>query len=228
MNDDYPSLDVIIPLFNNASYIAEAIQSIIDQAYPGITIIVVDDGSTDGGEKIAANFAEVKLVKQAPKGAGAARNLGVKHAESEFLAFLDADDRWLNGSLKPRMDLLLSEPKNSMIFGGMSYFYSPELRPEEYPHKPDDEAEGYMMGTMLIRRLDFKQVGTLSEQLVVGEFIAWYGRAKAAGLTEIIYPKTVLQRRLHANNHTRKSKASNADYLQLLRSKLKAERSGTP
>ena len=96
-----PSFSVVIPLFNKAPHIRRAINSVLTQTYLPNEIIVVDDGSTDGGTDLVPynedNEAGVTLLRRAQPGAGgyAARNLGIHTARSEWIAFLDADDEWL-------------------------------------------------------------------------------------------------------------------------------------
>lgn len=90
------SVSVIIPLYNTASYIAECIESVLAQTLKGIEVIVVDDGSTDGGDKLVeqycAQYPQVKLLRQERKRQGAARNLALTYAAGEYVSFLDSDD----------------------------------------------------------------------------------------------------------------------------------------
>ena len=89
-----PLVSIIIPVYNSYKLISKTLESALDQTYKNIEIIVIDDGSTDGSEKIIDQFAsdKITLLKQNNKGAGAARNLGIKNAKGEFMQFLDADD----------------------------------------------------------------------------------------------------------------------------------------
>src|SRR5919205_4589183 len=90
-----PPIIVIIPVYNGESYVAEAIESILDQTYRPAEVIVVDDGSTDNTAEVVKRFGDVVQYHHQPnRGAGAARNRGVELSHGEFLAFLDADDLW--------------------------------------------------------------------------------------------------------------------------------------
>ena len=93
------SISVVIPLYNKAAYIGEALKSIQRQTRQPDEVIVVDDGSTDGGPAIAGEFPGVTLIRQANGGVSMARNTGVASATGGLVAFLDADDRWMHDHL---------------------------------------------------------------------------------------------------------------------------------
>lgn len=89
-----PLVSIIIPVYNSAKYLAETIQSVIDQTWQNKELIIVDDGSTDNSIAIAKqfNFTWISIITQRNSGAPAARNLGIRHAKGDFIQFLDADD----------------------------------------------------------------------------------------------------------------------------------------
>jgi hypothetical protein len=97
-----PRVSVIVPLFNKADYVGRALASISSQSFADFEVIVVDDGSTDGGAEIVAKHGDsrVRLVRQRNSGPGAARNRGIEQSRGLLLAFLDADDEWLPHYLK--------------------------------------------------------------------------------------------------------------------------------
>jgi glycosyltransferase involved in cell wall biosynthesis len=97
------TIAAIIPLFNGARYIEGAIKSVLGQSFPATEIIVVDDGSVDGGPAIVERLARenpIKFLRTANSGQASARNLGAAHSSSAFLAFLDQDDFWYSNHLK--------------------------------------------------------------------------------------------------------------------------------
>lgn len=89
-----PLVSIVIPIYNASLFIAETIESTIKQTYPNIELILVDDGSKDDSYRIAKQYESLKItvVKQANKGASAARNYGIRLAKGSYIQFLDADD----------------------------------------------------------------------------------------------------------------------------------------
>jgi glycosyltransferase involved in cell wall biosynthesis len=108
-----PRVSVIVPLYQKARYIERALESIRDQTYTDHEVIVVDDGSTDGGADrvLAFNDPRVRLVGQRNRGPGAARNRGIAEARGEYVAFLDADDVWVPDHLAKAVVQLDEHPE---------------------------------------------------------------------------------------------------------------------
>lgn len=100
-----PLVSVIIPNYNYASYVGEAIDSVLAQEYPNIEIIVVDDGSSDDSRAVIESYGErAKGIFQQNQGVSATRNNGVASCNGEFIAFLDADDAWMPTKLSRQME----------------------------------------------------------------------------------------------------------------------------
>jgi GT2 family glycosyltransferase len=98
------SVSVIIPAYNAARFVGNAIESALGQTVPPLEVIVIDDGSGDGTAEVVARFpAPVRLVRQSNGGPAAARNHGARVATGEWLALLDADDRWLPHKLETQL-----------------------------------------------------------------------------------------------------------------------------
>ncbi len=113
-------ISVVIPTYNYGRFIAEAIESVLQQTYPRIEIIVVDDGSTDNTEKVLSSFGDrIRYIRQANQGVGAARNTGVKESSGELIAFLDADDYWHPQKLEKQVEKLVSDPEIGLVHCGL-------------------------------------------------------------------------------------------------------------
>ena len=99
-----PLVSVVIPNFNNANFLSTSIASALSQDYANIEVIVVDDGSTDNSVIILNEFgSKIRILHQANAGAAAARNLGIRNASGEYLAFLDSDDVWRTSKITTQM-----------------------------------------------------------------------------------------------------------------------------
>ena len=90
------SISVVIPLYNKERYIHRAVESVLSQKIAPDEVIIVDDGSTDGGAREVKKISDfrIRLVQQSNSGECAARNRGIDEARNELVAFLDADDEW--------------------------------------------------------------------------------------------------------------------------------------
>jgi glycosyltransferase involved in cell wall biosynthesis len=124
------SITVVIPCFNARRYIAATLDSVRAQAWPGLEVVVVDDGSSDGSaDVVASDHPWVRLVRQANQGVAVARNTGIEHARGEWIAFVDADDIWLPGKLEAQWRLLQSVPDARMCYTAWEVWNSTEPRP---------------------------------------------------------------------------------------------------
>lgn len=117
-------VSAIIPAYNYAQYLERAVRSALSQSHRPLEVIIVDDGSTDStpglGERLALENPEVRYLRQANAGLSAARNAGIRAAQYPFIAFLDADDEWLEGFLASAMDAFRQKPEIG-LFGCNSF-----------------------------------------------------------------------------------------------------------
>ena len=119
-------VSIVIPLYNKAPYVRRALDSIAVQTFADFEAIIVDDGSTDMGAAVVANYSDprFRLIRQENAGPGAARNAGIAQAQGEFIAFLDSDDEWLPNYLEESLNLLEnSSPQAASVTSG--YFEYP-------------------------------------------------------------------------------------------------------
>lgn len=115
-----PLVSVIIPNYNYARYLPEAVESVLAQTYENLEVIVVDDGSKDNSAEVLKGFGEkIKVVLQQNAGVSAARNNGVSVSRGEFLAFLDADDVWLPEKIEKQMQRFFEDEELGFVNCGV-------------------------------------------------------------------------------------------------------------
>jgi hypothetical protein len=115
---DPTTIAVVIPAFNQAQFLAEAITSVLTQTRPADEIILVDDGSTDDPASVVAQFPSVKLIRQDNRGVSAARNLGLYSCKASYVVCLDADDRLLPNALEAGLACITTRPDCGFVYGG--------------------------------------------------------------------------------------------------------------
>lgn len=115
-------VSVIIINFNYRKYLEEAIRSVLNQTYPNIEVIVVDNGSTDESSQVLNFFGDAIKAVHLPTNLGQAiaRNIGVKHSQGEFLCFLDADDYWEKSKVAEQIRIVCTE--NQLVYCGVREF----------------------------------------------------------------------------------------------------------
>jgi glycosyltransferase involved in cell wall biosynthesis len=208
------SISVIMPCYNAATYIHEAITSVLAQGDWVSELIVIDDASTDGSADLVLQLAhpKIRLLRRAENGGIAlARNQGIAASSGVYLAFLDADDWWPEDRLA-KMQASLGN--GQWCFGQIEHFYSPELQP--MPSKPLPPIQtGYFASAMLVRHSFFDSVGPFNPQLRVGEFIDWFDRARAISPDPVVLHEVVLRRRIHRSNSSLTSQQHVNDYLKV-------------
>ncbi|MBW4526116.1 MAG: glycosyltransferase family 2 protein [Phormidium tanganyikae FI6-MK23] len=112
------NITIVVPVYNVEAYIGEAIQSILAQTYPHFEVILVNDGSQDRSIEICSQFDDprIKILHQENQGPAAARNLGIRHAQGEYVAFLDGDDLWTEDKLAKHVEHLDLNPEVGVSF----------------------------------------------------------------------------------------------------------------
>jgi glycosyltransferase involved in cell wall biosynthesis len=116
-------VSVIIPVYGVEKYIAATVQSVLDQTYKNFEILIIDDASPDKSIDICQSFTDprIKIIHQANRGLGGARNTGIRHAQGEYLAFLDGDDLWLPQKLEKQILHLENSPYVGVSFCRSSF-----------------------------------------------------------------------------------------------------------
>ncbi|MGE0449780.1 MAG: glycosyltransferase family 2 protein [Vicinamibacterales bacterium] len=228
MSGDRPLVSVVIPVFNAAQYLPQALESVLAQACPSLQLIVVDDGSEDGAADAVAPFLDrVEYVRQPHRGIGAARNAGVERARGRLIAFLDADDLFTPHKLQVQLQHLEAHPDVDLVFGHVEEFISDEL--DEVERRKlmlrTGPQPGYFAQAMLIRREAFDRVGPFEEGLREAEFLDWYARARDAGLCHALLADVVFRRRLHRCNNGRHAGRDRGDLVRVVKAAMDRRRS---
>jgi glycosyltransferase involved in cell wall biosynthesis len=112
-------VSVVIPCYNQAHFLGEAIESVLCQGYTNVEVVVVDDGSTDNASEVASRYAGagVRLIRQENRGRSAARNRGLDETQGKYVVFLDSDDRLLPEALEVGVKELEAHPACALVFG---------------------------------------------------------------------------------------------------------------
>lgn len=192
-SDTSPTVSVITPAYNAAKYIGDALQSVLNQTFPSHEVIVINDGSPDTDElerELRKYPATIQYIKQENRGAAAARNAGLRSARGEYVAFLDADDRWLPGFLEEQLAFLKSSNAALVFADARLIGDSPlagrtfmELDPPRSAVTPESLLAvevTVLTSTVLARRQPILEVGLFDEEIKRGhDFELWFRLAKS-------------------------------------------------
>ncbi|NQZ78099.1 MAG: glycosyltransferase family 2 protein [Ekhidna sp.] len=116
-----PLLSVIMPVFNGEKYIAAAIQSVLNQSYDNLELLIINDGSTDSSQEVISTFddSRIRCFQQENNGVSAARNVGLAALSGEYLVCLDADDMLTEDSIQLRMNVFAEQPDIAFVDGAV-------------------------------------------------------------------------------------------------------------
>lgn len=221
-----PLISVIISVYNGEEFLNESIDSVWQQTYSPLELIVIDDGSTDGTAEIAQQYgSRVRYHFQENQGIGPARNAGIALARGSYLAFLDADDLFTPERLALQMAAFAADPGLEAVFGHAEQFYSPELD-DDFKRKYKFHAKvmpARISSGMLIKKAAFERVG-LFEPYQVAQGIGWFMRAQEAQLVTTMLKETVFRRRIHKNNQGVTHRNEQHQRLQVLKDALDRRR----
>jgi glycosyltransferase involved in cell wall biosynthesis len=197
-----PLISVIIPVFNGAHFLREAVHSVLAQNYPCLEIIIVDDGSTDDIDAAVATLPiDVRFFKQANAGPAAARNHGIREAAGTLIAFLDVDDLWPRDNLGALAARLVQDSE-LMVSTGFGQLKKLDLATGHYKDLGTPLLKPYFIGAGLYRREIFERVGLFDPTLVFGEDNDWYRRLIESGLNWERVQQVSLFVRRHGKNMT--------------------------
>ena len=211
-----PLISVIIPTYNRKEYLLEAVDSVFNQTYNKIEIIIVDDGSTDGSEEAirTKNDPRINYIWQRNSGLpAAARNVGIGHAKGEYIAFLDSDDLWLPEKLEVQLNVLIKNPQ--LICAASNAELIPETKdtvPVEWNTIINEyfptfqellKANIIYNSSVLMRKEIVKKIGPLDENIglrAIEDFEYWLRILKNYPRSIAVSPKPLIKYRLHDGN----------------------------
>ena len=231
MKDSTPiqaSTAVIIPAFNREILICAALENVLSQNCQNLDIVVVDDGSTDGTVQRARSYPGVRVLSQANAGPAAARNFGIAHTHSDFIAFLDSDDLWAPNMLSRLVNELVIDSKLDVAMG------LPQLarikadgQGDEIFGGPADAFSRSISGTVFRRTAFLNKVGLFDRELRFGEDLDWFLRAQECSVQvkrlEVI---SVFFRR-HEGNMTRGKNMVDLNLLRTFKKSLDRKRTAS-
>jgi len=227
MTEQQPLVSVIIPVYNGARYLRAALESVFAQTYRPFEVIVVDDGSIDDSGVIAQSFSDVSLMRQENQGVAAARNHGIEAAQGDFLAFLDQDDLWTPEKLKLQIEYLLNHQDLGYTLTQQQYFLEPGTTLPAWFRKEllTSIHTGWVLGTLVVRRTAFEQVGNFATGYSAANDSDWFFRAKAADIPMAVVPELLLLKRIHDTNDSARAKEILSELLKVVKTSLDRQRS---
>jgi glycosyltransferase involved in cell wall biosynthesis len=168
------SVTIVIPCYNQAHFLGEAIESALGQTSRAHEVIVVDDGSTDATMEVASRYESVRLLRQVNRGLAAARNSGLCSAQGDYLVFLDADDRLLPHALESGLTCLAAHSEAAFAYGHVKLIAG-DGTPLPTPPQVNVEREHYLEllrnnyiwtpGAVIYRRDLLDTVGGFNERV---------------------------------------------------------------
>ncbi len=197
MPDILPLISVVMPTYNRAHLIADAINSIFGQTFPNLEVIVVDDGSTDETQRVLAPYMEkITYIRTENRGIAAARNTGMRHASGQYLAWMDSDDMWMPDKLMIQAAYMTSNPDVLMTSTDFSAFNDQGLNEKShirsYYTMIDKTPNGFAGIYSACRVFDISALikPSVSDKVMVNVYFGHIYHRLVAG--NCIHPPTVL------------------------------------
>ncbi|MBC7350807.1 MAG: glycosyltransferase [Thermogutta sp.] len=229
-----PLVSVVIPVHNGERYLETTIQSVLNQTYTRLEIIVVNDGSTDGSRNVLRKYKDrIQLFEQPQLGVGAARNRGVLEARGELVAFLDQDDWWFPTKIEKEVDELFRSDSglvhtNTLYFDDSTQTFcdplDPLAKPEEYIGWCYDRlllGNAICNSSVVVRRVLFAQVGLCDYRIEgnsVQDYDLWLRLAQVTPFGFVEEPLTVF--RLHPGQGTNNRRLMLREQIKILQWRL--------
>jgi len=216
-------ISCVIPVFNGAAFLDQALESVFTQTHPAIEIVVVDDGSTDLTPQIVHCYGDsVRYVRQSNAGPSAARNTGIAHSTGDFVAFLDADDRWIPEKTALQVTHFEADADLGICTSFQKNFWEDAQRAtqEQASNATLSEPHPGASATLMVRRQIFKEIGVFDPALQHRDTASWLLKARSAGVKTLEIRDVLVHRRLHESNLSRsRGQQDTRELLSLIRAK---------
>jgi glycosyltransferase involved in cell wall biosynthesis len=221
-----PLVSTIIPAYNSELFLADAVESIRQQAYDPMEIIIVDDGSTDKTREIANSFkGTVRYIYQENSGPASAHNAGLRMADGDLIAFLDADDLWAQNRLGPQIARLESDRSVDIVLGLTQRMYLKRLLDSKFVFEASSIPwVALTFGSAIFRRHVFERIGFFDETMMFGEDVDWFMRAREQGIRMIFLKQVTLFYRVHRDNLTNDSVTRDRYFMKAIKKSLDRRR----
>ena len=222
-NEDF-FVSVIIPVHNGERFLAEAVRSVLEQDYEPLEIIIVDDGSTDNTADIASCFeGNIRYIYQPNRGPSAARNLGIRMAAGNVIAFLDVDDLWTVDNLKRQIAVLAADPSVKIVQGLIQQMQLDTSASNVTKMVFEKSSEPYAfinLGSAIYRSSVFEKVGLFDETLFENEDTDWFFRAWENSISKVVLNRVTLFYRIHDHNMSLKQNLVHFGLIRLFKKHL--------
>ncbi len=221
--NDLPLVSIVIPVYNGADYLSEAIDSALNQTYKNIEVLVINDGSKDSGatRNLALSYGEkIRYLEKENGGVATALNLGVKEMRGEYFSWLSHDDAYVPDKIKEQIEYLKKSDSNRIILYSDFCFINEKSEIINYPlikHvEPNSFRTYFIMGglingcTLLIPKFCFDECGTFKENLrATQDYDLWFRFSTKFRFVHI--PEVLVKSRQHPNQDTVKLKKTVLD-----------------
>jgi len=213
-------VSIVIPVYNGARFLADAIESALEQTYRPVEVIVVDDGSTDDTAEVIDRFAAVRSVRQDNAGPSAARNRGMSLAAGSLLTFCDSDDRYRPSKVDVQVQHLREHPDVGCVLVGHETFYEAGVARAKW----EQDEGGTQPQSVMARRSVFDVVGGFDPSYRFAEGIEWLGRVRSAGIAIDTIDGSYVDRRIHGANLSYERAGMQQNLLRVMRERIAHER----
>ena len=200
----HPLVTIIMPAYNRAKYIREALDSLLEDSWTPKEIIVVDDGSMDETAVIVNSYPEVRYQYQEHQGVSMARNKAIEASTGSYITFLDSDDLWVPGRIAHSVSFFENNPGIDYILTKQELFHEKGCAlPEGFsPSRLGTPEHSEGTGVMMARKACFDRIGKFNPLFSKGEDLEWIARATDEGLKMARIPFVGVKVRIHDLNTT--------------------------